>query len=163
MNSRILGCALVLVTLGLVAAGPAAAQSNAHTKIDGLVHDYVTPGGTAWQLVGEWSATLKGASGKVDVLASLSMQRPDPASPGAHTHHVALVDGVVTVLANGYRITGTASITSNGTEAPFSGSPLTVDVTGGPAVPLAKLSMTFGGAAAGHFGDQPVEGVVSLK
>jgi hypothetical protein len=163
MNSWILGRALLVVTLTLAAAGIAAAQSSAQTKVSGLIHDYATSAGTDWQIVGDWSATLKGASGKVDVLMSLSMERPNPASPGAHTHHVAIVDGTVTAIANGYRITGAASITSNGATAPFSGSEVTVDVTGGAALALAKVSVTFGGTAAGHFGDQPIEGVVSLR
>jgi hypothetical protein len=163
MDSRILGRTLAVVTLALGLALPAAGQSSAQTKVGGLIHDYATSGGTDWQIVGDWSATLKGASGKVDVVISVSMERPNPASPGAHTHHVAILDGTVTAIANGYRITGVAAITSNGTTAGFSGSEVTVDVTGGPAVALAKVAVTFGGAAAGHFGDQPIEGVVSLK
>jgi hypothetical protein len=91
------------------------------------------------------------------------MKRPDAASPGAHTHHVALTDGTVSVITGGYRISGTAAITSNGAVAGFSGSPVTFDVTGGALVPLAKASLTFGGAAVGHFGDQPIEGVVVLR
>ena len=66
-------------------------------------------------------------------------------------------------LVNGYRVTGTAALTSNGAVAPFSGSPVTVDVTGGNALMLATVKLTFGGAAAGHFGDSALTGVVSIR
>ena len=159
MTSRILGRTLGIVTIALSLAAPAAAQS---ARVVGVIDDFATAGGVNWTLAGEWSATLK-ATGTVDIVASVSMKRPDPASPGAHTHHIALTDGVVSVIQGGYRISGTASITSNGVAAGFSGSPVTFDVTGGATVPLAKASLTFGGAAVGHFGDQPIEGVVVLR
>jgi hypothetical protein len=37
-----------------------------------------------------------------------------------------------------------------------------VDLTGNTAVPLAKITLTFGGAAVAHFGDQPIDGVVRI-
>ena len=36
------------------------------------------------------------------------------------------------------------------------------EVTGNTAVPLAKNTLTFGGAAVAHFGDQPIDGVVCV-
>jgi H+/Cl- antiporter ClcA len=90
------------------------------------------------------------------------MVRSDNATRSAHTHHVGLVDGTVTAIPNGYRITGAATITSNGAAAPFSGSPVVVEVTGNTAVTLAKIALTFQGAAVAHFGDQPIEGVVRM-
>jgi hypothetical protein len=159
MNSRILGRTLGIVTITLALATPAAAQT---ARVVGVIDDYATAAGVPWQLAGEWSATLK-ATGTVDIVVSVSMKRPDPASPGAHTHHIALTDGTVSVITGGYRISGTASITSNGAAAGFSGSPVTFDVTGGAVVSLAKVGLTFGGAAVGHFGDQPIEGVVVLR
>jgi hypothetical protein len=162
MNSRILvAAALVVITIGI--AHPARAQSAVVARVDGTFHDYTADldGSGAWQLVGDWSGTLR-ATGVVDVLASISMVRADNLSRQAHTHHVTLVDGIVSVIANGYRITGAAMITSNGAAAGFSGSPVIVDITGGPAVPLAKVALTFQGAAVSHFGDQPIEGVVRV-
>ena len=114
-----------------------------------------------WQLVGDWSATLR-TTGQVDVSASLSMVRADNPTRSAHTHHLGLVGGTVTIIPNGYRIAGAATITSNGAAAPFSGSPVIVDVTGNTAVPLAKITLTFQGAAVAHFGDQPIDGVVRI-
>ena len=162
MTSRILvTAALVVPTLGL--AAPAGAQSTTVARVGGVIHDFTADldASGPWQLVGDWTATLK-TSGTVDVQASISMVRADNPTRSAHTHHVSLVDGVVTVIANGYRISGTATITSNGAAAPFSGSPVTLDVTGGAAVPLAKAALTFQGAAVAHFGDQPIEGVIRV-
>lgn len=162
MSSRILVTALLVVTtLGMVQ--PAFAQSTQVARADGVFHDFTADldGSGPWQLVGDWSAVLR-TTGLVDVTASLSMVRADNPTRSAHTHHVSLVGGTVVPIAGGYRITGTASITSNGATAGFSGSPITVDLTGGAAVPLAKVALTFGGAAVAHFGDQPIEGVVEL-
>jgi hypothetical protein len=73
---------------------------------------------------------------------------------------IQLSDGTVTALANGYRISGTASFTSNGSLAGFTGSPLDIEVTGSGAVPYANVTVTLGGAAAVHFGAQ-LKGVVT--
>jgi hypothetical protein len=155
--------ALALATLTLSSQAPA--QTTPQTRLTGLIHDY-TPefeGLGAWQVVGEWSLTLNNASGNVDFVASLSMVLSDNTARAAHTHHMSLSDGHVTVLANGYRISGTASLTSDGRFAAFSGSPVDIEITGNSAVPFAKVAVTFGGAAAGHFGSQPIEGVVTRQ
>lgn len=162
MDSRILVTAvLVVITLGT--AAPTRAQTTVVARVGGTFHDFTADldGSGPWQLVGDWSGALK-STGLVDVFASLSMVRSDNPSRQAHTHHVTLTDGAVSVIANGYRISGTATITSNGAVAGFSGSPVIVDITGGPAAALAKIALTFQGAAVAHFGDQPIEGVVRL-
>lgn len=153
--------ALVVITLG--ATVEAQAQAAVVARVEGTFHDFTADldGSGPWQLVGAWSGALK-ASGTVDVHTSLSMVRADNVTRQAHTHHVALVDGTVSAIAGGYRIAGTATITSNGTTAGFSGSPVVVDITGGPAVGLAKIALTFQGAATAHFGDQPIDGVVQV-
>ncbi len=146
------------------------AQSQAPTKLAGVINDYLEAGG-AWHINGEWSAHAKGASGKADFFASLTMLRSDlwvlltmadptnPALRGPHTHHVGLLDGTVTVIANGWRISGAAIITSNGSVAGFSGSLVDVEITGGSALPSANVKLTFSGAATAHFGTQPLDGV----
>ena len=162
MDRRILViAALVVTTVGT--AWPARAQSAVVARVDGMFHDYTADldASGPWELVGGWSAALK-TNGRVDVRTALSMVRADNPTRSAHTHHVALVDGTLTAIANGYRITGTATITSNGAAAPFSGSTVVVDVTGNTAVPLAKIALTFQGAAVSHFGDQPIEGVINV-
>jgi len=99
MNSRILVTAvLVVITLGVTA--PAQAQSAVVARLEGTFHDFTADLDSSgpWQLVGEWSGTLR-ASGRVDVMASLSMVRADNPTRQAHTHHVALTDGTVTAIA----------------------------------------------------------------
>jgi hypothetical protein len=150
----------LLVLAGMLVAIPALAQ----TRAEGLIHHYTVDvdGNGPWQIVGEWSLTLNPANGTVDLLSTLSMARSENPNRSPHTHHVRMPGGQVAVLANGFRITGTAVITSNGSLAPFSNSPVTVDITGGPTVGFSNVSVTFGGAAATHFGAEPVRGVVSI-
>jgi hypothetical protein len=88
------------------------------------------------------------------------MVRSDNEVRSAHTHHVQMTEGQVTPIAGGYRISGNAAVTSYGSLAGFSGSPIEIDITGGPAVAFANLTLAFGGAAASHFGAGPLHGVV---
>lgn len=165
MNASILvrtTTVLVMTMAGLVPA--AFAQQPPPTRLAGVINDYTADLDTqgAWHIVGEWSLFLKGHSGRVDFIASLTMVRADNTTRSSHTHHVGIIDGQVTPLANGYRITGNAVITGNGTTAGFSGSRVDVDVTGGTLLPFANVKITFGGGATAHFGDQPLDGVVSM-
>ena len=174
METRLLPLAVAGVTALtalLLGQHPVQAQSEAPTKLVGVINDYVEGGGGNWHVNGEWSAHVKGDGGTADFLASLTMVRSDlwvvltltdptnPALRQPHTHHVSLVDGSVTAIANGWRISGAPSITSNGVAA-FSGSTIAVDLIGGDAVAPANVQLTFNGAATGHFGTQPLDGVV---
>ena len=164
MRNAFLVRAVFAVTLALALVSPAFAQSSSPFKIVGTVSDYTDAANAAgpWNITGDWSAELRGRSGRVDFIVSLAMVRSTTGA-ASHTHHVALLDATVTRIANGYRISGDAVITNSGSLAPFSGSPLTVDITGGGAVEFSNVRLTFGGAAIGHFGDQPIEGVVTLR
>jgi hypothetical protein len=84
------------------------------------------------------------------------------AACNAHTHHITLVDGVVTPLANGFRVTGAATITGNGAfPAPFGpNSTVQIDITGGNSVTFSNIRATFGGDATTHFGLHALSGVV---
>ena len=75
------------------------------------------------------------------------MVRSENTSREAHTHHISLTEGEVAALANGYRITGSAVMTSNGRLVGFSGSPVDIEITGSSAVPFANVAVTFGRAA----------------
>jgi hypothetical protein len=152
------------MTVASMVTSPAPAASPL-TKLTGLIHDY-TPALDAsgpWQIVGEWALTINRINGKIDFTASLNMVRSENAARMTHTHHMSVTDGEVTTLANGFRISGTAALTSNGSSAGFSGSPVDIDITGGDAVPFANVTVTFGGAATGHFGTQPLKGVVAAE
>ena len=165
MRSSLLVRVVFTVALAVTLVSPALAQSSSPFKIEGTVSDYTDALNTTagpWNITGNWSAELRGRSGHVDFIVSLAMVRSTTGA-ASHTHHVALLDATVTRIANGYRISGDAVITNSGGPAPFSGSPLAVEVTGGSAVEFSNIKLTFGGAAVGHFGDQPIEGVVTLR
>jgi hypothetical protein len=152
------------LTLAVALVSPALAQSSSPFKMEGTVSDYTDVANAAgpWHITGDWTAELKGQSGRVDFIASLAMVRSTTGA-SSHTHHVALLNATVTEIANGYRISGDAVITTSGSLAGFSGSPLNVDITGGTAVAFSNVRLTFGGAAIAHYGDQPIEGVVTLQ
>jgi hypothetical protein len=84
------------------------------------------------------------------------------AARNAHTHHIALADGLVTALANGFRVSGPATLTGNGA-APLFGTSSTVqvDITGGALVSSSNIALSFGGDAVMHFGSNPLSGVAS--
>lgn len=142
----------------------------------------ISPGGP-WEIHGPWSLTIKGrhfdADFKADFSAALSMERSDagimqndggnfddPAGRMAHTHHITMVNGTVTTIPGGIEITGSATVTANGIFPPPFGADiptLTIDITGGTgenSVPFSNITLTFGQPAAGHFGTQPIHGVV---
>lgn len=79
-----------------------------------------------------------------------------------HTHHITLVDGAVTPLANGFEVTGPVTITANGNFPPPFGTPstATIDIVGGNSVAFSNIKVTLTGAAVAHFGPQPINGVV---
>lgn len=155
---RLAALAAAILTLST----PALAQAPPLANATGLIVDYTPSLDTSgpWHVAGNWSLSVNVASGKVDFVASLAMMRSENATRSPHTHHVHVRDAVVATLANGYRISGTATFTSNGSLAGFSGTPIDIEVTGGSAVALSNLTITFGGGAATHFGPQ-IRGVFS--
>ena len=159
---------------GLLAAGSivVAAQGSTQTMFSGVFNDYTPASFGSWEVRGAWSLELQGNSGKGDFSAALTMLRSDywliangadpddPAARSAHTHHVAVRDGLVTAIPGGFRVTGPIVATSNGNPAFGSQSTLQIDIVGGTAVESSNIRVTFGGPAAQHFGPQPIGGVV---
>jgi hypothetical protein len=170
----------LIATMALAMGGFALAQGNGdHAQsVSGTFNDYVwveaAAGNGAWHVTGEWAAQVKGNSGKGAFTGSLLGVRSDlwvlqtfadPANPALrtpHTHHVGIPDANVTVIPNGIRLEGIATITANGSVTPYSGSIVRVDITGGNLIQYSNIKMTFFGAATDHFGPQPYEGVVVL-
>lgn len=165
-----IGVLVLTVSIG------ALAQTPKPMKFRGSINDFtpasVGPAGP-WEVRGEWSLQVKGDSGKANFSASLTMVRSDywvltnaadvndPSGRVPHTHHVTVVDGAVTPIANGFRVSGTATVTGSGNPAPFGlSSPLQIDITGGSVVAFSNVKLTFGDPAAGHLGSQPLDGVV---
>jgi hypothetical protein len=153
-----------LLAIILAVSSQGLAQAPAH-KLAGTINDYTAAldGAGPWHISGEWSLSLKGDGGRGDFSAALNMVRADNAVRAAHTHHVTIAEGDVTLLANGFQISGAAWMTSNGNLAGFSGSTVDIQATGGNALELSNVTVTFGGAAASHFGDQPVHGVITQR
>lgn len=135
-----------------------------------------------WEVRGDWSLVLKGEYGsddcKADFSAALTMERSDlgvvqngnnlndPTERMAHTHHITMKDRQVTIIPDGIQITGEASITANGSFPPPFGSTLpmlTIEITGGTgenSVRFSNITLLFGPPASGHFGTEPLHGVV---
>ncbi len=169
----------LLVTMALTMGSHAFAQDSPQTHISGTINDYVWveagAGAGAWHVTGQWAAKVKPGSGKGEFIGSLLGVRSDlwvletfadPANPALrtpHTHHIGLVDADVTVIPNGIRLEGTAIITANGSVAPYSGSTVRVDITGGGQLRFSNIRLTFLGTAVEHFGPQPYDGLVVPK
>jgi hypothetical protein len=167
-------CFANILLVGLALSTAAVSQNRGHIELSGILNDYTPVNIGSWEIRGPWSLKVKGDSATADFSAALSMMHSDIAVLGGatrteHTHHVVLDNGVVTSLANGFRITGPATVTASGAFPPPFGpnSTLQIDVTGGNQVEFANIQVTFinnadGTASDGskHFGMQPINGVV---
>jgi hypothetical protein len=146
-------------------------------KFYGVINAYSpqTATGTGpYEIRGPWSLKLRSDSTKADFSAALNMEFSDgwvlttgkmnfdPNARGAHTHHITLVDADVTQIANGFRVTGTATFTLNGGPAPVTvaPSPVVIDITGGSEVEFSNITLTFQLPGSNHFGTAPLPGVV---
>ena len=172
--------------------GTSLLQSQADTlpvHFSGLLNDH-TPSaavvkGGPYEMRGKWSLLVDERRGTGKFTAAMDMQTSDygivqntvdkdnPATRGAHTHHISMTDGVLTLdwpsrcpqfapaVKEGFAITGTVFVTGNGAPAPFGNpSPATICVLGGDAVKYANITFTIGTPASNHFGVQPIHGVV---
>jgi len=169
---------LALVGLFVLSAGTwTRAEAPDGLKLTGFINDYTVASAGSWEIHGAWSLHAKGSSGKADFSAALTMERSDywlattpsadpnnPATRNAHTHHIDVTDAAVTAIPNGFRLTGAATITANGSTPPFgTASTIQIDITGGDLVELSNVKLTFGGNAVSHFGAQPLSGVIRTR
>lgn len=182
MSNKIRFALFLVAAMAVALSTQSFAQPNAAdvpvTNVSGTFNDYVWveagAGAGAWHVTGEWTARANQSSGKGEFIGSLQGVRSDlwvlqtfadPANPALrtpHTHHIGLVNAAVTALSNGVQLEGTATITGNGSVAPYSNSLVRVEITGGNLIPHSNIKLTFFGAAVGHFGPQPYEGLVVL-
>jgi hypothetical protein len=146
--------------------------------------------GSPYEMHGQWSMDVNAEKGTADFSADMTMSDygttagaldATKGGAGAHTHHIALTNVKITwnmtgcptytisPPKTGFQLNGTVSLmTGNGNIAPFETDPpsstLQVCVTGGDVVkyslPIANMTMVFGGPAATHFGQQAIHGVV---
>ncbi|RSL16512.1 hypothetical protein EDE15_2030 [Edaphobacter aggregans] len=153
-------------------------------KFSGQINAY-TPTTTKaptgpYEIRGSWSMNLKREGTKADFSAAVNMilsdgwvltnstvpPNFDPSTRNAHTHHITMTDAEVTMLPNNaIQVSGTATVTLNGGPTPFAQqSPLTVVITGGGTGPddveYSNVTLTFASPASGHFGTEPLPGVV---
>jgi hypothetical protein len=167
------GILMLALTTGVLA------QTPQPTQFSGVINDYspattVTPMGP-WEMRGPWTLTLNGATGTADFTATLTMELSDytrnstniDTTSGAsgrmqHTHNIAIKAGTVTQIATGgFELSGSATITKDGSPAPLAASTLSVDITGGESVGFSNITLQFEGGATVHFGPQLIHGVVS--
>jgi hypothetical protein len=148
--------------------------------LTGLINDFTTPAFGSWEVHGAWSLDVTGGPNAANFTAALTMERSDlffgltpTANPNtlatrnAHTHHISVVNSTVTAIPGGFRVNGTAVetvVTGNGAGASFETNPpsstVQINITGGSLVTFSNITLTFGGAAASHFGLNPLAGVV---
>jgi len=174
---------------GLTAlAGDQHNQPRAPTHFSGLLNDFtpsaaVTKGGP-YQMAGKWTLDVDERHGTARFEAAMNMETSDYAmtaatvdnpnvSRGAHTHHILMTEGTIgtdwatacpafsPVVKGGFVVRGPATVTGNGSAAPFGNpSQLTLCVLGGDYVTFSNLTMAFGLPASGHFSTQAIHGVV---
>ncbi|HEV7217635.1 MAG: hypothetical protein ACHP8A_04570 [Terriglobales bacterium] len=179
---RVSTVAILVLTISVCAL----AQEWSHRDkiFSGVINAY-TPQTTSstgvitgpYEVRGPWSLTLERNSTKADFSAALNMEFSDgwvlthntaapanfdPTTRGAHTHHITLVDGEVTQIANGFQVTGPAVFTLNGGSAPVTVSPsqVVIQITGGSEVEFSNITLTFQSPGSNHFGTDPLPGVV---
>ena len=166
---------VLAVSIGALAQNP--------TQLSGTINAYspqttTTTGTTGpYEIHGPWSlqflpASSSSGSSKASFTAALNMELSDgwvltenngifdPNARGAHTHHLTLANADVTWLANGFQLSGMATVTLNGGPAPVSPTPLVITVTGGSNIKFSNISLLFGVPGSKHFGNEPLPGVV---
>ena len=185
---------------GLMVAAASGSLSQAWAKdrdfsptlpahFSGLLNDY-TPSaavvkGGPYEMRGKWSLHVDKHRGTATFSAAMNMEtsdygitqntvnKDDPTTRGAHTHHISMTDGVVSddwatrcpafspAVTGGFVVTGSAFVTGNGSPAPFGNpSPVTLCVLGGSKVTFSNITFTLGLPASSHFGTQAIHGVV---
>lgn len=172
----------IAVLMALAAGTGALAQAPTPLFFSGQLNDY-TLGSGPYEMRGTWSVTLDPRSATGDFSAAMNMVHSDyyvvnnPSAANddtatgrnAHTHNITMKRAALTENVNGCEIqlVGPASVTLNGGAPPFDPtltkpSTATVCITGGVGVQYANVSLTFesGTPAAGHFGSQPIHGVI---
>jgi len=163
--------------LMLTATAGVLAQTPTPTQFSGVINDY-TPSTSSptgpWEMRGPWTLTLNGDGSTAAFTATLTMELSDytrnssniDATTGSssrmqHTHHIAIAGGTVTQIpTGGFAVTGSATVTKDGSPAPFAASTLTVTITGGTSVGFSNITLQFAGGAPVHFGSQLIHGVV---
>jgi hypothetical protein len=185
-TSRICGIAFGVYATAFVQVQ---AQDLRPVHFSGTVHDYSpsTVSGGPYEMRGEWTLDLV-RGGTASFSADLAMEtsdygitgatQVDPANPATrspHTHHISITNATVSydtsacpantppTTVSGLVINGTATTTGNGGPATFEAkgpSTMQVCIMGGSEISFSNITLVYAGPATGHFGIQPIHGVV---
>jgi hypothetical protein len=191
MNRKIISwaipalCILVLASVGAVAQ-TAPFHFERFVHFTGIINDYSpsTVAGGPYEIRGNWTLDWRGTSANFSAAVTMetsdsgvTVDLTDPDSRGAHTHHITMKNATVTTSSDptvcpvynpvttsaNLVITGSVSITGNGSSAPFEKkgpSTMQVCINGGEKVPFSNISLVLTGPATGHFGTKAIHGVV---
>jgi len=186
---RYIGTCGIAVALSWVALVTAQAQDLRPVQFSGMIHDYSpsTVSGGPYEMRGEWTLdVIRG--GTANFSADMAMEtsdygitgatQVDPANPATrspHTHHISMTNVTVSydtsvcpannppTTVSGLVVNGTATTTGNGGPATFEAkgaSTLQVCIMGGSELSFSNVTLVYTGPATGHFGTQPIHGVV---
>jgi hypothetical protein len=155
----------------------------------GLINDYSpsTVSGGPYEIRGDWALDVV-RGGTANFSADVNMETSDygitsatavdptnPATRSPHTHHITMTNATISydtsvcpannppTTVSGLVVNGTATTTGNGGPATFESkgaSTLQVCLMGGSELSYSNLTMVYTGPATGHFGPQPIHGVV---
>jgi hypothetical protein len=178
----------IAIAVAAITLAPAQAQDVRPVHFSGVLNDYTpsTVSGGPYEIRGDWSLDVVG--GTANFSADLNMEtsdygisdatKVDPTNPptrNPHTHHISVTNATVSydtsvcpantpaTTFSGLVITATATTAANGGPAPFDSkgsSTLQVCIMGGAEVSYSNVTLVYVGPATGHFGTQPIHGVV---
>jgi hypothetical protein len=181
-------CAIAIAASG-IASAPTQAQDIRPVKFSGVVNDYSpsTVSGGPYEIRGDWSLDVVGGA-TANFSADLNMETSDygitdgaqvdptnPSTRSPHTHHISMTNATVSydtsacpanspaTTVSGLAVNGTATTSGNGGPATFESkgpSTLQVCLMGGSEVSYSNVTLVYSGPATGHFGPQPIHGVV---
>jgi hypothetical protein len=184
--ARICGIAIALCGVAVVEIQ---AQDLRPVHFSGVINDYSpsTVSGGPYEIHGEWSVDVQ-RGGTANFSADLNMETSDygitgatqvdptnPATRSPHTHHISVSNATVSydlsvcpansppTTGTGLVVTGTAATTGNGSPASFESkgsSTIQFCIVGGSQVDFSNVTLVYSGPATGHFGPQPIHGVV---
>jgi hypothetical protein len=186
---RMAGICGIAIALSAVALVTTQAQDLRVVHFGGVLNDYSpsTVAGGPYEIRGDWTLDLD-RSGTASFSADVTMETSDygvtgatqvdptnPATRSPHTHHISMTNATVSydisvcpannppTTGTGLVVTGKVTTTGNGSPASFESkgsSTLQVCVIGGSQVDFSNLTIVYTGPATGHFGTQPIHGVV---
>jgi hypothetical protein len=178
-----------VIAVSAIASVPAKAQDLRPVHFSGVINDYSpsTVAGGPYEIRGDWSLDVE-SGGIANFSADLTMEtsdygissaaQVDPANPATrtpHTHHISMTNATVSydtsvcpvnnppTTSAGLVVTGTSTTTGNGGPAPFESkgsSTVQVCILGGSQVNFSNMTLVYSGPATGHFGPQPIHGVI---